>query len=99
MTPLKPELRQALKDAHPGLTDEVIDEYEKLTAMRYQLTQQRSAEAIADIDRRREVLLRERMPQFAQVSQIVNARSRAATPSAGGKVKVEIRPSPDKRRE
>jgi len=99
MTPLKPELRKALIEAHPGLTEEVIDEYEKLTAMRYQLTQQRSAETIADLDRRREKLLRERMPLFAQVSQMIDARTRAEARPQEPKVKIEIgRPSDNKRK-
>lgn len=90
MTPLEPELRRALKEAHPGLADEVIDEYEKLTVMRSQLTPGRSAEAIATIDRQREKLLRDQMPYFAQVSQMVGARRRSEAARPEPQFKVEI---------
>lgn len=95
MTPMKPELRQALKEAHPGLTDQVIDEYEKLTVMRGQMTAERSAEAIATIDRQREKLLRDRMPYFAQISQMVDARRRAETPPQEPKFEVRFAPPRD----
>ena len=57
MEPLRPDLREALKEAHPGLTDDVIDEYENLTALRYKLDAGAFEESLAEIDRKRELLL------------------------------------------
>src|SRR5512145_2164722 len=97
MEPLRPDFRAALKEAHPGLTDEIIDEYEKLTALRYQLDVERYRESVQEIDRQREDLLRTRMPQFAQVAQLVAARRKARRPQPEAGYKVEILPDPAKK--
>jgi|tagenome__1003787_1003787.scaffolds.fasta_scaffold19267987_1 hypothetical protein len=96
MTPLHPDFRQALKDAHPGLTDDIIDEYERLTAMRHVHAQQNFKESMEEMDRKREELLKSRMPHYAQVAQAVGARSKAGTPETGTQFKVEIIPDDGK---
>jgi len=90
MEPLRPDLREALKEAHPGLTDDVIDEYENLTALRYKLDAGAFEESLAEIDRKRELLLKTRMPQFAQVAQLVSALRKTQTPRSETKFKLEI---------
>jgi hypothetical protein len=96
MEPLRPDFRQALKDAHPGLTDEVIDEYEKLTAMRYRLEQQRYADSLQEVDRKRDELLKARMPHFAQVAQALAARRKMEATAPEPRFKIEIAPEPPK---
>jgi hypothetical protein len=90
MTPLHPDFRQALKDAHPGLTDDIIDEYETLTATRHAHGQQNFKESMEEIDRKREELLKSRMPHYAHVAQVVAARRKAETPGSGTQFTVEI---------
>ena len=43
MEPMHPELREALKEAHPGLTDREIDRYEELLAARMRCDPERDA--------------------------------------------------------
>jgi chorismate mutase len=92
MEPMRPDFRRALKEAHPGLTDEVIDEYEKLTAMRYRLDQQKFRASVDEIDRKRDELLRARMPYFAQVAQAMVAQRKAERPGPESNFTVEIKP-------
>ncbi len=75
MDPLEPKLRDALKAAHAGLTDEVIDQYETLLAQRFQFDPDREQEKIIELDRKREQLLRERMPKFNFVCQQFHGES------------------------
>lgn len=72
--PLRPELREELKDAHEGLQDADIDRLEELIALRFTLDPQREAGELRAVDREREVLLRERMPQFEEIYQRFRAR-------------------------
>jgi hypothetical protein len=91
MEPLHPDLRKALKAAHPGLTDDDLDQYEKLTSMRFTLDPDRFRESIEEIDRARMQLVATRMPQLAQIERIVNAQLKARQPEDIQRVTMEIR--------
>jgi hypothetical protein len=69
MEPLNPQFREALKEAHPGLTDADIDHYEELAAARFQVDPDREPERLREIDRERGELLRTLMPRYREVSQ------------------------------
>jgi hypothetical protein len=73
MEPLHPDLRTALKEAHPGLTDSQIDLYEELLAQRFLLDPATQETEIRSLDHRREELVQEYMPRYAQVAQIFRA--------------------------
>jgi hypothetical protein len=67
MEPLKPIYRDALKEANPGLTDEIIDRSEDLLAQRFLVDPETEPLRIRQLDREREVLRREMIPNFEQV--------------------------------
>jgi hypothetical protein len=69
MKPLHPDLRDALKAAHPLLTDAQIDRYEELLAQRFLLDPDTQETEIQALDRRREQLVQQYMPNFQQVAQ------------------------------
>jgi len=69
MEPLHPQLRAALKEAHPGLADSDLDRYEELLAARFQIDPDREAERLRGLDREREELLRQAMPRYKEVAQ------------------------------
>jgi hypothetical protein len=75
MEPLNPRMRDALKEAHPGLTNEIIDQYEELIHERFQLDPEDRV-AIARIDVEIEGLLKQHMPHYRQVSQLVSQEIR-----------------------
>ena len=90
MEPIHPNTRAALKQAHPGLTDEDIDHYEELVSRRFQLDPERNAPEIAALDHERLGFLQSRMPHFeAVVRQAAAARAR---PPQKTESKVEIKP-------
>jgi hypothetical protein len=91
--PLRPELREELKDAHDGLQDADIDRLEELIALRFTLDPQREAEELRAVDREREVLLRERMPRFEEIYQRFRARqvNEADRAKRGPEVQIETR--------
>lgn len=68
MEPLHPELRRELLRVHPELTEAELDEYERLTALRFTLDPSVSAAAIAELDRTRAELLA-KMPHCAAVQR------------------------------
>jgi hypothetical protein len=74
MDPLPPDLRAALKAAHPGLTDVQIDEHEELLAQRLLLNPETQEAEIRALDRRREQLLQQYMPNYQQVAQLFHQR-------------------------
>lgn len=82
MEPMHPELREALKEAHPGLTDREIDRYEELLAARMRCDPEREAARIAELDRERRELVESAMPRYAAVAQAVKA-AQAARRSPG----------------
>ena len=67
MDPLHPDFRAALKRAHPGLTDAVIDRYEDLTSRQFMLNPDLNAQQFATLDREREKLLKEHMPKYEEI--------------------------------
>jgi hypothetical protein len=69
MEPLHPSIRQALKEAHPGLTDNDIDRYEELLSQRYAYDPEEDGEKIQKLDKVRERLVQEKMPKFREVYQ------------------------------
>jgi hypothetical protein len=77
MEPLHPDLRAALKAAHPGLTDAEIDLHEELLAQRFLLDPETQEAEIRALDRRREQLIQQHMPKVQQVAQMFNQRSAA----------------------
>ncbi len=78
MEPLRPQFRQALKEAHPGLTDADIDRYEELLAARFQIDPDREPQRLNEIDRQREELLRTRMPRYREVRQRMSSTGGAS---------------------
>jgi hypothetical protein len=77
MEPLHPELRAALKAAHPGLSDAQIDQHEELLAQRLLFDPETQEAEIRALDRRREELLQQYMPSFQQVVQMFHQRRAA----------------------
>lgn len=71
---MHPDLRAALKAAHPGLTDAQIDQHEELLAQRFQLDPETQEAEIRTLDRRREQLLQQYMPRYHQVAQLIQQR-------------------------
>jgi hypothetical protein len=69
MEPLKPAVREALKRAHPGLTDETIDRVEELLAQRFLVDPDVDPLRIQELDRQRAELVRREMPRYEQVLQ------------------------------
>ena len=77
MDPLHPDLRAALKAAHPSLTDAQIDQHEELLAQRFLLDPETQEAEIRALDRRREQLVQQYMPKFQQVAQMFDQRRAA----------------------
>jgi hypothetical protein len=89
MEPLHPDLRAALKRAHPGLTDEDIDRSEELLNERMNTDPQADPERIARLDAEREELIRGAMPRYAEVVQVVKAEQLAAQGAAAAREETE----------
>ena len=77
MEPLHPDLRTALKAAHPGLTDAELAQHEELLAQRFLLNPETQEAEIRALDRRREQLIQQYMPNFQQVAQMFHQRRAA----------------------
>jgi hypothetical protein len=69
MEPLRPAVREALKQAHPGLTDETIDRVEELLSLRFLVNPDEDPLRIEQLDRQRAELVRREMPRYEQVLQ------------------------------
>jgi hypothetical protein len=78
MEPLKPSFRDALKQEHPGLTDETIDRAEELLSQRFLIDPEAEPLRLQELDRERDELLRREMPKFDQVLQKVRGQERTA---------------------
>lgn len=78
MEPLKPSFRDALKQEHPGLTDETIDRVEELLSQRFLIDPEAEPLRLQEIDRERAELIQKQMPKFDQVLQKVRGQERAA---------------------
>ncbi|MCY7349973.1 MAG: hypothetical protein LH606_04815 [Cytophagaceae bacterium] len=72
MEPLKPTFREALKEAHPGLSDEVIDRAEELLAQRFRIDPDLEPQRIRKLDRQRAALLQKEMPNYEKVLRIAS---------------------------
>lgn len=72
--PLHPGLRDALKQAHPGLTDADIDRFEELTAQRFTLDPRENQIQLRALDLERNELLKQKMPQYLIVEKVFEAR-------------------------
>lgn len=77
MDPLHPAFRDLLKQAHPDLTDAIIDRYEELTARQFLLDPEADAERFAALDRERQRILREYMPRYRELWQEFEERRRS----------------------
>lgn len=90
--PLRPELREELKEAHDGLQDADIDRLEELIALRFTLDPQREAGELRALDQEREALVRERMPRFDEIYQRFRARQlQGEQPPRGPEVHIQTR--------
>jgi hypothetical protein len=67
MEPLEPELRQALKDAHPGLSDEDIDRIEELNARRFELDPDTDTEELRRLEVEKDAFVARAMPRYREV--------------------------------
>lgn len=75
MTPLSPEIRSLLKQAHPALTDSVIDRSEALLLRSTELDPARDAPEIARLERDWERLVERHMPAYGDIVAAANRRS------------------------
>ena len=76
MEPLKPSFREALKQEHDGLTDDIIDLSEFLLAERFLVDPEAEPLRVQELDRQRTELLREKMPKYQQVLQKMREQER-----------------------
>ena len=74
MEPLHPQLRAALKEAHPDLDDADLDRYEELLAARFRIDPDREPERLRELDREREALLNRVMPRYDEVTRAFRQR-------------------------
>lgn len=89
MEPLEPQVREALKQAYPGLTDQDIDRTEELLVQRMQLDPQQEPERIAALDRERLDLIQSKMPKYAEVVRVARANLPRGTEKPTPNVKIE----------
>lgn len=76
MEPLKPSFREALKQEHDGLTDDIIDLSEELLAQRFLVDPEAEPLRVQELDHQRAELLRQKMPKYQQVLQKVREQER-----------------------
>jgi hypothetical protein len=84
MEPLDPELRAALKESHPGLTDEDIDRSEALLDERMNTDPSEDPGRLDELDRARNELIRRAMPRYTEVVRVFNARRVRPVPEDDG---------------
>jgi hypothetical protein len=92
MLPVDADVREALKKAHPGLTDADIDRYDALTSLRASLDPRTSADQIRRIDAERDAIVRTKMPRLGAIENAIIMRSRAGRGRLEDSVKMEPRP-------
>ena len=90
MVPLHPEMREALKKAHPGLTDAEIDRVETLLVHRVSLDAERQANEIGRVNAELAGLIRQRMPHYQEVARAFAETRR--TPERRPAVRIERKP-------
>lgn len=91
MEPLDPGLREALKEAHPGLTDRDIDRVETLLALRAQYDPETDADEIRRLDEERAELINRLMPHYIEIARAFRAKRRRPERDADGRVNVKIK--------
>jgi hypothetical protein len=80
MEPMRPEVREELKRAHPGLTDDDIDRYEELNSLRFLVDPgEEDGRRLREIDAERERIVRERMPRLAEIENAILVRAGLAS--------------------
>jgi len=89
MEPLEPELRQSLKDAHPGLSDEDIDRVEALNARRFELDPDTDTEELRRLEAEKDALVARAMPRYREV--VTAFAQRKAVPRRPPADRVRIR--------
>ena len=89
MEPLHPKLKDALKRAHPGLTDEDIDRSEGLLVRQLEFDPDKDADKIKQIDREWAALIQRRMPLYQAVVQSFKAESTRPKRRSTPKVKIK----------
>ncbi|MFF8958001.1 hypothetical protein [Streptomyces sp. NPDC014894] len=88
MEPLHPELRQALKETHPGLTDEDIDRVEELSAKRFGVDPERQPRDRARLDDEVDELMARLMPHYSEVvTAFAQRRTRGRPPAPEPRVR------------
>ena len=60
-------LRDALKQEHDGLTDEIIDRVEELAQQHFMLDSETESDKIDALDQERERLIKEHIPRYGDV--------------------------------
>ncbi|HEX2317282.1 MAG TPA: hypothetical protein VHJ17_26275 [Thermomonospora sp.] len=97
MEPLHPELRQALKDAHPGLADEDIDRLEELLARRFSLDPETQTAEISRLDTEAAELQQRLMPHYREVTTaFAQQRITRLRAAEGPDVEIRIKPQDDR---
>jgi hypothetical protein len=89
--PLNPKVREALKSAHPDLTDKEIDLSEELLARRMLCDPERDADQIAELDSKRMELIERSMPRYAEIARQAMAELASEPQKTKPKFKVEIK--------
>lgn len=90
--PLHSGLRDALKQAHPGLTDADIDRFEELTAQRFTLDPRENQIQLRVLDLERNELLKQKMPQYLTVEKAFKARRATESMQQGvPKIRIELK--------
>lgn len=69
MEPLHPDVKKALKNAYQDLADDYIERYEELLQARFLIDPDENPQEIARLDREREQLIEQFMPQFQEINQ------------------------------
>jgi hypothetical protein len=93
--PLDPGLREALKRAHPKLTDRDIDRFEALLVQQASLDPSTDREEIGRLDRERADMVKRLMPHYAEVAQAFLAQRRRPKRAERPNVRTTIkRPEP-----
>jgi hypothetical protein len=91
MEPLHPQLREALKNAHPGLTDEDIDTLEELSARCFECHPEEEADQIRELNRQRTELIRQAMPRYNEITQAFSVQAAAATRKQPPRIEIKRR--------
>ena len=92
MEPLEPELRQSLKDAHPGLSDEDIDRVEALNARRFELDPDTDTEELRRLEAEKDAIVARAMPRYREVVTAFAQRKAVPPRAPGDRVRIRVKP-------